>query len=287
LTLTLGIALALATSVCWLFGNVLVQKSSRALGTPRATLWALVVGAAASAVAALAAGEPRTLDGGGALAGWAALAGGTGLLAYAALFYALEHAPLSLAVPVVSSWSLVAALLSLTVLGERLGGLPLVGAGVVFAGVLLVAFGTRGSERRASHRLALVAPFAAALGFGLMIPALTRVAAWLGPLAATSLVYLLIVALGLPLALAFRIDVRPPPRQAWPLVLGTAAAETLGFVCVAAARRFAPLTVVTPVSSLAATLTVLYAWLVLGERPPRVAAVGAALACAGVVVLSL
>jgi uncharacterized membrane protein len=36
----------------------------------------------------------------------------------------------------------------------------------------------------------------------------------------------------------------------------------------------------------AATLTVLYAWVVLGERPPRRAAIGVALACAGIVIPS-
>jgi drug/metabolite transporter (DMT)-like permease len=120
-----------------------------------------------------------------------------------------------------------------------------------------------------------------------MIPALTRVAGAWGAVGAAALVYLLVIALGLPLALALRLDLRPPPRAAWPLVLGTACSETLGFVCVTLARRFAPMSVVTPVSSLAATLTVLYAWAALGERPARLAAAGAALACAGIVILSL
>jgi drug/metabolite transporter (DMT)-like permease len=289
---TLGVLLALLTSVSWAFGNVFVQKSGRAIGTVRATLWALVVGGTAASVLSLALethNEPITVS----VLGWTAVAGLAALLAYGCLFYAFEHAPLTLAVPVVSSWCLIAGVLSFAVLGERPGALPLFGASVVFAGVLLVSVGAgmrtghldgSGGTRRGG---ALVIALGAAIGFGVMIPALTHVADVWGALGATAIVYFLVVALGLPLALVWRIDVRPPPRAAWGLVLATGCSETLGFICVSIARRFAPMTVVTPVSSLAATLTVLYAWLVLAERPPRLAATGAALACAGVVLLSI
>jgi drug/metabolite transporter (DMT)-like permease len=67
----------------------------------------------------------------------------------------------------------------------------------------------------------------------------------------------------------------------------TAAFETAGFVALTLARRHAAMAMVGPLASLAATLTVLYGWLVLRERPGRLAGVGAALACAGVVALAL
>ncbi|HEU4539334.1 MAG TPA: EamA family transporter, partial [Polyangiaceae bacterium] len=94
------------------------------------------------------------------------------------------------------------------------------------------------------------------------------------------------IALGVPLARALGVALGPPPRSVWPLVLITGCVETAGFVAIAFARRHAPMAVVAPVSSLASALTVLYAWVVLRERPRRVAAAGAALACAGVVVLA-
>jgi drug/metabolite transporter (DMT)-like permease len=293
----LGVLLALLTSVSWAFGNVFVQKSGRAIGTVRATLWALVVGGTAAGVLSLAL-ETRQQPISASVLAWTAAAGLAGLLAYGCLFYAFEHAPLTLAVPVVSCWCLIAGLLSFAVFGERPGALPLVGASIVLAGVLLVSLGAgvssvnRGgpggaSTARMGGRGALVIALGAALGFGVMVPALTQVAGVWGPLGATAVVYFVVVALGLPVALVSGIDVRPPPRAAWGLVLATGCSETLGFVCLALARHFAPMTVVTPVSSLAATLTVLYAWLVLDERPPRLAAAGAALACAGVVMLSI
>jgi drug/metabolite transporter (DMT)-like permease len=291
---TFGVLLALLTSVSWAFGNVFVQKSGRAIGTVRATLWALVVGGTVAGLLSLAL-EARQEPISAAVLGWTGVAGLAALLAYGCLFHAFEHAPLTLAVPVVSCWCLIAGFLSFAIFGERPGTLPLVGASIVFLGVLLVSVGAgiRGGDRSGQggggprRRGALVVALGAAIGFGVMIPALTRVAGVWGALGATAIVYLLVVALGLPVALFWRIDVRPPPPAAWGLVLVTGASETLGFVCVSLARRFAPMTVVTPVSSLAATLTVLYAWLVIGERPPRLAAAGAALACAGIVMLSI
>jgi drug/metabolite transporter (DMT)-like permease len=63
--------------------------------------------------------------------------------------------------------------------------------------------------------------------------------------------------------------------------------ETGGFVCIALGAVNAPLAVVSPLSSLAAAMTFLYAWIVLRERPARPAAVGAALAAVGVLILAV
>jgi drug/metabolite transporter (DMT)-like permease len=283
-----GVLLALLTSVSWAFGNVFVQKSGRALGTARATLWALVVGAVCAGGLSLLLGEPRAVS--RADLGWTAVAGVAGLLAYVCLFAAFERAPLSVAVPLVSSWSLIAGVIAFTVLGERPRPLPLLGAVIVFIGVVLVSLAAGGHVAAASgprRRGALLVPLGAAVGFGVMIPALARVGPAWGALGGTAVVYALVVALGLPLVLASGASIRPPRRDDWGLVLATGCSETVGFVCVSLARRYAPMTVVTPVSSLAATLTVLYAWAVLRERPPRLAGLGAALACLGIVILSL
>ena len=49
----------------------------------------------------------------------------------------------------------------------------------------------------------------------------------------------------------------------------------------------APLAIVSPLASLASTLTVLYAWAILRERPAAGVLIGAALVSVGVVVLAL
>jgi drug/metabolite transporter (DMT)-like permease len=321
-----GILFALLTSVSWAFGNVYVQKSGRAVGAPRAMLWALLVGSVVAG-ALSAAFDVRTAPITAAVIAWTLVAALFGLLAYVCLFWSFARSPLSLAVPVISSWSLISGALSYVAFDERLRPRPLLGAALVLGGVLLVSSGSAhgtgegeggkgdggtgggegtgggdsggdhgtgnggggdgtGGEAPALPRGRLWVAFGAAIGFGVMVPALTRVTPATGEFGATASVYALGLLLGAPLARALGVDLRPPPRAAWPLVVATGAFETLGFVAIAFARRHAPMAVVSPVSSLAASFTVLYAWAVLHERPPRLAAVGAVFACVGVVILA-
>src|SRR5205814_8793216 len=101
-----GVSLALLTSVSWALGNVFIQKSGRAVGGPRAMRWALSAGAAlAGAVSAMRDVRPAAFD--AATGAWTAAAVVGCLFAYICLFYAFEKAPLSLAVSLVSSWSLI------------------------------------------------------------------------------------------------------------------------------------------------------------------------------------
>lgn len=333
--MTAGILFALLTSVSWAFGNVYVQKSGRAVGAPRALLWALLVGGATAGVLS-ALFDVRTAPVTAAAIGWTIAAALSGLLAYVCLFASFARSPLSLAVPVVSSWSLISGVLSFLAFGERLRARPLLGAALVLVGVVLVSLGAArggeaggggadakggggdarggvgtakggggdagggGAEARGgagaaggeggggpgAGRAGLGVAFGSALGFGVMVPALTHVAPAAGEFGATAIVYALGLLAGAPLARALGVDLRPPPRAAWPLVVAVGAFETLGFVSISFARRHAPMAVVTPVSSLAAAFTLLYAWAVLRERPRPPAGVGAVLACAGVVVLA-
>jgi drug/metabolite transporter (DMT)-like permease len=285
-----GVLLALLTSVSWALGNVFIQKSGRAVGAPRAMLWALSAGAVLSGVAS-AVRDVRPAAFEGAMWGWTA-AGVIGcLFAYICLFYAFERAPLSLAVSLVSSWSLISGGLSMTLLGERPRSTALTGAAVVFAGVVLVSIGgarraTAASNEATAPPSALLAAFGAAAGFGVMVPAVNQIVPAAGEFGATSLVYALSVLVALPIAVLARVPLRPPPRSIWGLVLVTGCFETFGFVLLAFAHHFAENTVVTPVASLAAALTVLYAWVVLRERPHPLATAGAVLASIGVVILS-
>ncbi len=284
----IGVVLALITSMSWALGNVFIQKSGKAVGAPRAMLWAMLAGGVLSGVlSALLDTRAGAID--TAVVGWIALAGASGLVAYLGLFRAFERAPLSIAVPLVSSWSVVAGLFALLVLHERPTGTQLVGGLVVVLGVVLVSVAgakpQAGQDRAGWH--GLWPSFAAAIGFGIMVPVMTaRVAPAVGAFGATSVVYAVGVALALPLGAVLRVPLRPPPRGLWAVVLVTGCFETVGFVCIAFAHRFAPTAVVTPVSSLAAAFTVLYAWVVLRERPHPMATAGAVLASVGIVVLS-
>jgi drug/metabolite transporter (DMT)-like permease len=298
----LGLVLALGTSVAWAFGNVFIQRSSRVVGEARSLFWSLVLGALVAAAAIPLLDHPtRAVD--AAAVAWLITAGLASLVAYGGMFYAFSRSELTLTVPVVSCWSLVAGLVSFVGFGERPGAAKLAGAAVVFAGVMAVSVGaTRADQRRqrsagesspvgsggpAVRRRAVAAALVAGCCFGLMFPALGQAARSFGTFGAAALVYLVALAAGLPLARAARLDLSWPPRRTWPVLLGTGFFETAGFVLLTTAALLAPLSVVAPVASLASTFTVIYALLFLGERPGGLALAGALLASVGVVMLAL
>ena len=150
------------------------------------------------------------------------------------------------------------------------------------------AQGARGAGAAgASSKPWLLAALGAAIGFGLLIPAMRRLSPVFGPIGTVGVVYAADLALALPLALAFRVDLRPPPRSAWLAIILSGFFETAGSACITLGARHAPLAIVSPLASLASAFTVLYAWAILRERPARGVLVGAALVSVGVVVLAL
>jgi O-acetylserine/cysteine efflux transporter len=135
--------------------------------------------------------------------------------------------------------------------------------------------------------LPLGAAFLSGLGFGVMVPTMAHLTPVFGLFGSLAGVYLIGLALAIPIARAFRVSLAPPPRAAWREVIGAGLFETLGFACLNAAGRFAPVALVAPVASLAAVFTLVYAAIFLRERPGRLALSGAFLASLGVVVLAL
>ncbi len=222
------------------------------------------------------------------------------------MFYALSRSRLSIAVPIMSSWAVISTLLSVLVLGESVRPAQLAGSGLVVAGVALVSRHARsadaadaasslagaasatlpGADRAGAVPRWVWASLGAALGFGVLIPAVVRIAPATGRLGSVAAVFGADILLGLPLAAWFRIDLRPPPRAALPSVALAGLLEAAGFVCIALASARAALAVVSPLASLSSALTVIYAWVVLRERPHPVALAGAALACAGVIAVA-
>jgi drug/metabolite transporter (DMT)-like permease len=293
-----GVLLALAASVCWAFANVFVQRSSRQVGPVAALLGALTVGVVLSGAAGLLFDHPTEAVT-AARVGWLVLAGVTGLCAYAGMFYAFGREQLTLTIPFIACWSLIAAGIGLAVFGERPRPGQLAGAAVVFAGVLLVSLGAShggakpaagqapaSPQRPAGGRSALLAALLAGLCFGIMNPAMTRAAPAFGAFGTAALSYLVGLALGVPWALRRGVALRVP-RRLWPLITATGLFETAGFVLLTSAGLLAPVALVAPVASLAGALTLAYALVFLGERPSGLSLSGAVLATLGVVVLAI
>jgi drug/metabolite transporter (DMT)-like permease len=263
----------------------------------RGLLWALVFGGVLAAVAGWAVDGPTQAFTLGS-ASWLLVAGVSSLVGYLCMFYALSHGRLSIAVPIMSGWSVIATLLSGLILGQSVGFAQVAGSVMVVAGIAMVsrharpdghanadAGGAGRGGRRAVPRW-VWASLGAALGFGVLIPSVVRVAPAVGRLGSVAAVFGADIVLALPFAAVFRIDLRPPPRAALPSTVLAGLLEAAGFVCIALASARAPLAVVSPLASLSSALTVIYAWVVLRERPHPVALAGAALACAGVITVA-
>ena len=283
-----GMLLGLAASASWALANVVVQRAGRSVGALPALFWALLAGIGIS-LAGSAALDTRALVLSPAVVGWLAVAGVAGLLAYVCLFYAFEHGRLTVAVPIMSAWAVLSSALSIALFGERLSAGQLAGAAFVIAGAVVVA---RQAQAQGEHtggvrRGWLSASVGAAAGFGVLMPAMRRLAPVFGSSGTVGAVYAAALVLAVPLALAFRVRLPFPPRGAWPAILLSGLFETLGSVCITVGGRRAPLAIVSPLASLASAFTVAFAWLVLRERPPRGVLLGAALVSAGVVVLAL
>jgi drug/metabolite transporter (DMT)-like permease len=284
----IGVLLGLGASASWAIANVAVQRSAHSVGSVRGLLWAQIVGIVV--VALLLPLDVRTaaltpLD-----ALWVAIAGLSGLLAYTCLFYAFEHGRLTIAVPIMSSWAVLSSALSLAIFHEHVRPLHFAGAAGVVAGAVIVSrfaqSTTSGGGGKGASPRWLLASFGAAIGFGVMIPMIGLLTPATGRLGAIPIAYGADILIGLPIALRFGVSLAPPRGRAWLPVALAGLFETAGFACIIFAGRHAPLTIVSPLSSLASTFTVAYAWAVLGERPARPVLVGAGLVCAGVITLA-
>jgi drug/metabolite transporter (DMT)-like permease len=298
-----GMLLGLGASACWALANVVVQSASRAIGPYRALVWAQVAGLVLVAIGVGARGG-ASFDGHAltaaltpAVLGWTAVAGVSGLLAYVCMFFALAHGRLTVAVPIMSSWAVLSSALSLVLFDQHLSAGQLLGAAAVVGGAVVVSRHAHSAADTAQPLAAgaegppaprwLLASAGAALGFGVLIPAMGRLSPVFGSVGAVGVVYLADLLLGLPLALLFGVGLRPPSGRIWVPVFLAGLFETAGFACITLGADLAPLAIVSPLASLAAAMTMLYAWIVLRERPARLVLVGAGLVCAGVVAMSL
>ena len=284
---TAGILFGLGASASWALANVVVQRVGRAVGSLRGLFWAQVIGIGLAVLAAWALGErPRAPSGEDLL--WIGVAGAASLGGYFGLFYAFEHGRLTLSVPIISSWAVISTAISLVLFGERLTAAQLVGAAAVISGAVVVGrFAQSADGDREGRGRWLPAALGAAIGFGILIPAMRRLSPVFGSVGTVGVTYAAGLVLALPLAAAFRVGLAPPRGRVWLLVALAGLFEAGGSACITLGARHAPLAIVSPLASLAATLTVLYAWAILRERPSRGVLVGAALVSTGVVVLAL
>jgi drug/metabolite transporter (DMT)-like permease len=279
-----GSFLALMSATLWAGANVVIKSLSRRLGPWAALLWAQILGLAMALPCAIVfEGAPRLPP----ASSWVALAAAVvaSCLGYAGLFQALGSGQVAVVTPIMSSWSALSVAIGVVLRDEPLRWTGAVGVLMVIAGNWLL---THQRDRAAggTPRAALVWALVAMLGFGVMVPAVDAVGEAVGRLWAVPTVWSLQLALTLPLLARYRLLARPRRRE-WRWALLAGALEVGGFVALSFALSLAPLTVVSPLSSLTAALSVTYGFVVLRERLPHGALLGALAASVGVVLVNI
>jgi drug/metabolite transporter, DME family len=284
-----GTLFGLASALAWSFANLAIQAAARRLGPYAALFGAQLVGGAIALGAAVAL-EPAPMPPAPADLGYLALAAAAACLAYAGLFEALERGAAAVVAPIVSAWAAVTVGIEVLLLDRALSPIAMTGVLLVCAGnVVLARFGTRSAAgRTATPGRALVAAAISAVGFGVMVPATQRAAAWSGPIGAVPLVWGLQWVFGF--ALARRAGMRLSALRtngALRLVALPGALEAIGFLALTLGMQRAPISTVAPASSLSTGLTVIWGIVLLGERLAPPAILGALIASAGVVLVNL
>ena len=266
--------LALAGALGWGFGDFLgglaarrlavltVLAISQAVGLAGVLVWVFLSGDAFPGVAELA---PAALGGIAALVGLGALYRGFAIGAMGIV------APISAAAPVVPLAVDLAR-------GETPNMVQWLGVVLVVGGIVALSREPRHDGRRrvaAGAGLAVVA----AVGFGLFFVGIDEGAdegfAWAVAAARIASVPVAVVA-----ALLTATTLRPP-RQMLPLLVGVGVFDTSANVLVAAATTYGAVGLVAVLSSLYPVVTIVLAWLLLGERLGPAQRIGGAVALAG------
>jgi drug/metabolite transporter (DMT)-like permease len=255
-----GTVLALATAWLWAAANLAIRSAAQRIGSWGALIGAQIVGGAAIVAAAIVVeGSPGRLDGQAMLA--LAIAAAASCVGYAGLFESLRRGPVSLVTPMISSWALLSMLVAAATERALPSRVALLGGGMVIIGNALVArtTGSRPDARAETTSDAARDGTRLALGWALLaaVPVIGRLRMF-GP--------------------------RPRARD-WPALLGAGLLEAGGFVALSIALARSSVAVVSPLASLSTTITVLFGVVWLRERPHFLALLGAAIACAGVVLV--
>lgn len=275
----LGIALALASSVCWGISDFLGGLQSRRISV----LAVLLVSQPAGLGLALAV---AVVVGGGALSSAdvaiATGAGATGVLALAAFYRAMALGSVSV-VATIGALGIAVPVVAGIVGGDSPSAVQGAGAVAAFAGAVLVAREPDPEWRRATAVSVGLAAIAG-VGFGLFFwgldlasppnPAWTIVCARIGGVAT-------LVAVAVAMRPALRIERGMAPALATIAVCDVAANSLF-----AVATNHGLLSLVAVAGSLYSAVTVLLARLVLGERLAPVQRAGVVLALVGVAALA-
>ena len=266
--------LALAGAFCWGVGDFLGGLSARRLAVITVLAVSQAIGLVGLLVWVVAAGE--AFPGVGELLP-AAAAGVAGLAGLGALYRGLAIGAMGIVAPISAASPIVPLAVDASK-GDVPGALQWLGIALVLSGIAILS---REPSEDGSRRIAAGAGLAvlAALGFGLFVVGLDagadESATWAVVAARAASVSVAVVA-----ALVLSTPLRPP-RAVLPLLVGVGVFDTGANVFVAAATTHGAAGIVAVLSALYPVVTVVLAWLVLGERLSATKRAGGVVALAG------
>ena len=219
----IGILGGLGAALSWGLSTVVASRSTRLLGSQQALAYVMLLGLVALGIAAALTGVPH---GAGAHPwAWAVLAGTGSAAGLSMMYRALRLGKVGVVAPIASTEGAIAASISIA-LGETLTvGIALCLL-VVACGVVLVTL--RGHASDVHLRPSLYA-LAAACMFGVNLVASAHAGNALGALWTIFVARIVGVSL-IALPLILRGTLRLPGR-AWWMVVFSATAEVLGYIC--------------------------------------------------------
>jgi drug/metabolite transporter (DMT)-like permease len=270
----LAALLALGGALSWGLGDFLGGLASRRLAVVTVLVVSQAVGLAGLLVWVLVAGD--AFPGVGELLP-AAAAGIAGLVGLGALYRGLAIGAMGIVAPI-SAASPIVPLAVDAAKGDTPAALQWFGIALVLTGIAVLSREPAGAGQRrvaAGAGLAVVA----ALGFGLFVVGLDagadESAAWAVVAARVASVSVAVVAAAVTTA-----SLRPP-RRLLPMLVGVGVFDTGANVFVAAATTHGAAGIVAVLSALYPVVTVVLAWLLLGEHLGRSKRIGGVVALAG------
>jgi drug/metabolite transporter (DMT)-like permease len=270
----LAAILALGGALCWGVGDFLGGLASRRLAVITVLAVSQAIGLLGLLVWVLASGDsfPGVVE-----LMPAAAAGIAGLVGLGALYRGLAIGAMGIVAPI-SAASPIVPLAVDTAHGDVPGALQWLGIALVLTGIAILSREpSSGVERRfaAGAGLAVLA----ALGFGLFVVGLDagadESATWAVVAARAASVSVAVVA-----ALVLSTSLRPP-RSVLPMLVGVGVFDTGANVFVATATTHGAAGIVAVLSALYPVVTVVLAWLVLGEKLSVAKRMGGVVALAG------